>query len=388
MSDLKSSLKNRIQIWFIYVSIGIFLLLVGVLCAPVISWARADFVQGRLLQAQNLSRFGNRFIHLDTQTSRYILKSAIPFLESTAGEDDPFTLFELNWSQIYWRLAANVREANPQEILKSQLPLFALIKPQPIKITPKIVKTEPVQDLTPSKSPEPTNAPQDVPKLANDPVVLIYHTHTSESYIPVSGKDHVYPKGDIVEVGSYLKQILEEKYGIKCVHADEIHDQIPFRLSYQRSQLTVIKYLKEYPSLKVVLDIHRDATPGVSAKCVIKGVETATIGIIVGTDAMGLSHPNWRKNYHFASKLGDAMNLYYPGLNSRVLKSEARYNQHLHDHALIIEFGDQYSELDDIHRAVEDFAEILALTLNGDVSADTETSTPSPTPDIKMDPKK
>ena len=65
-----------------------------------------------------------------------------------------------------------------------------------------------------------------------------------------------------LKFGERLKQIFEEKYGIKCLHSEEIHDQYPFRDSYKRSQVTLMKYLKEYPSLKVVLDVHRDAHAG------------------------------------------------------------------------------------------------------------------------------
>ena len=164
-----------------------------------------------------------------------------------------------------------------------------------------------------------------------------------------------------------MQQVLEEKYNIKSIHSGEIHDQIPFRESYQRSQTTIKNYLSEYPSIKVVLDVHRDAAPGVNARCMINDKSVATIGIIVGSDKMGLPHPNWRKNYQFASKLAENMNLYYPGLNSRVLTTECRYNQHLHDHALIIEMGDQNSTLEEAYRAVELFGGILAITLNQEV---------------------
>jgi stage II sporulation protein P len=201
--------------------------------------------------------------------------------------------------------------------------------------------------------------------LAEVPSVLIYHTHTSESFIPVSGKDHrLNAKGDIVQVGEYLQKVLEEKYKVKCIHNEEIHDQYPFRDSYKRSQVTLIKCLKEYPSFKVVIDVHRDATPGVEATCSIQGKETATILLVIGSDKMGLPHPNWKKNLQFATKLTETMNLYYPGLSSGVIVSDARYNQHLHDHALIVEFGDQNSTLEQVNRAAELFAEILVITLD------------------------
>ncbi|HYH02869.1 MAG TPA: stage II sporulation protein P, partial [Bacillota bacterium] len=301
-----------------------------------------------------ISRVNNGFFKLDTQSSRFILRSGFPALERSAGEEDPFRLFELDWAAIYWRLAANIRHTNSHEILKTQLPLLSLVKVQP---KPIIVWESPLPvEPDPAKQTEPL-------QLSNEPAVLIYHTHTSESYIPVSGKDHILnQQGDIVKVGERLKQVLEEKYQIKTIHSDVIHDQPPFKESYERSLVTVKKMLKKYPSLQILIDLHRDATPGINAVCSIKKQPTATILIVVGSDQM-LPHPNWKKNHAFALRVADTMNLYYPGLNSGVIVSKGRYNQHLHERSLIFEFGDHNSTLQETYRSVEVFAEVLALTL-------------------------
>jgi stage II sporulation protein P len=341
--------------WFSYGTLGIILMLIGAFTVLTISSAKFN-----ILRLNTISQLGTRLIHLDTQTSRFILRNGIPILDRVADEDDPFTLMHLNWSEIYWRLAANVKTASPKEILSAQFPLLALFRPKPAPIIPPKIITIP----QPTTSPEP---PKDLPGpvLAGVPSVLIYHTHTSESYIPVSGKDHhLNAKGDIVQVGEYLQKVLEEKYKVECVHNEEIHDQYPFRDSYKRSQVTLIKCLKENPSYKAVIDLHRDATPGLEATCSIQGKVTATIMIVVGSDKMGLPHPNWKKNLQFANKLTEIMNLYYPGLSNGVIVSDARYNQHLNDHALIIEIGDQNSTLEQVNRAAELFAEVLVLTLN------------------------
>ncbi len=348
--------SHKIPVWFIYGTICIFCMLLGIGGAILARSSSRNLISSR----QNTPA-ENHLFHLDTQTSRYILRCGLPHLERSGGEDDPFTFLNLNWPELYWKLAANIREASPREILKAQIPLLALNSPGKIPLKPFIKEVIPQhtqEDIANQITPVPT------PILPNDPVLFIYHTHTSESYLPASGKDHVYPKGDIVLIGRYLYKILAEKYNIRSIHSEEIHDQIPFRESYERSQVTIKKYLAEYPSIKVALDLHRDATPGITAKCTINDQSTATISIVVGSDKMGLPHPNWRKNYQFAETLAENMNLYYPGLNSRILTADARYNQHLHDHALIIEVGDQNSTLEDAYRAVELFAGILAITLN------------------------
>jgi stage II sporulation protein P len=351
----KKNAKRNIPIWFTYGTLGIIFMLFGMLGVIF-----AKPTPARLLCFNAISVEGHRRFHLDTHTSRFILKCGVPILENSIGEEDPITVLNINWSELYWWLAGNIKATNPREILKAQIPLLALTPPTLIP-----VKTLPPQVLPP----QPENISKPVkddllPETPEAPVVFLYHTHTSESYLPVGGKEHIYPKGDIVLVGKHLQQVLSEKYNVKTIYTDESHDQIPFRESYQRSQVTIKKYLKEYPSIRAVLDIHRDATPGINARCVINNQNIATVGIVVGSDKMGLAHPHWKINHQFATRLAENMNLYYPGLNSRVLISDARYNQHLHDHALILEIGDQNSTLEEIYRAVELLAGAIMITLN------------------------
>lgn len=315
-----------------------------------------------VVTSDTVSRLHSGLIRLDTQSSRFILRSGIPALDRTAGEDDPVRLFHYNWSELYWKMAANIRYTTPYEILKTQLPVLALTKPAirpPTILPPYPAASEPEVDKTITP-----------PVMSDKPVVFLYHTHTTESYIPESGRDHSRPekgeKGDIVKVGAYMKRILEEKYGIKTVHCDKIHDSYPFRESYLRSQATIKEYLKTYPSIRYVFDIHRDATPGVKATCTIRGEKTSTIAVVVGTDRMGLEHPHWKENQQFAINLTEAMNRYYPGLSSGIIVSDARYNQHLHHRALILEFGDQNSRLEETYHAVDNFAAIFADHLKND----------------------
>lgn len=367
MSEIgKNNSQKEIPYWFTYGAFGIFLMFIGLFTVIII-----DSAEHNLTKADTIARVGNHIFQLDTQTSRFILRNGIPVLDRSAGEEDPFTLFHLNWVEFYWKLAANISQTTPQEILKAQVPLLALsrIKPKPLKFPPPIVK-EPISP--PNQAP----APKIAPLRFVQPYVLIYHTHTSESYLPESGKDHLFnQRGDIVKVGAYLQKILEERYGIKTIHCDQIHDHYPFRESYQRSQQTLVKYLKEYPSLKILLDVHRDATPGLKSTCPVKGAEAATLMMVVGSDKMGLPHPNWKKNHEFASNLNEFLNLYYPGLSNGIIISDARYNQHLSDRAIIVEFGNQNSELEQVYRSVEHFAEIFTVAAQQELSSASTTAT-------------
>jgi stage II sporulation protein P len=346
----KHTLRETTLIWLTYGALGLFLAVLGVVGALGLNLA-----QQRLFGPDRITRENQGLIRLDTQSCRFILNNGLPFLEQTAGEDDPFRLFEFDWSGIYWKLAVNLRRTNSREILKTQFPLLALVKTLPPQ--PPLVKN-PVFTKPPSDQKYPS-----LPPMSAEPQILIYHTHTSEAYIPASGKDHLLNRrGDIVKVGARLQKILETKYHLKTLHCDTIHDQPPFKESYERSQITVKQYLHDYPSLKLLIDLHRDATPGLNAVCSIKGVKTATILAVVGTDKI-MPHPEWRKNQAFAAQVMDRLNLYYPGLSNGIIVSKGRYNQHLHPHALIFEVGDQYSTLEEAYQAVDAFAAVLALTL-------------------------
>jgi stage II sporulation protein P len=364
MNDSKNQTTPRgTRLRPMVIALGILLMLAGIFIAHII--------HAESIMPSNSVALVSGTIRLDTQTSKYILKNGMPFLEKIVDEDDPLTFLNINWTDLYWHLAANIKNTSPLEIIRTQLPLLALVKVQP-KLVPKpvpLVIQRPIEDNPQLPLPEPERRPDTPSLVPGKPVVFIYHTHTTESYIPASGKDHlVNQTGDIVKVGSYLQKVLEEKYHLPCMHSETIHDQFPFRDSYKRSQLTVISYLKQYPSTKVVIDLHRDATPGLENNRMIKGVKAATIVTVVGSDKMGLPHPHWKDNLEFAKKLNENMELLYPGLSNGIIISDARYNQHLHTHAILIEFGDQYTTLEEAYRAADFFADVLALTLNKDNS--------------------
>lgn len=361
----KKNTQSEIPFWFTYGAPGILLMFLGILGVMI-----ACSLRQNITKSNTIAAIGNRIFQLDTHTSRYILRNGIPILDRSVGEEDPFSLFHFNWVDFYWQIAANTNQATPQEIIKAQLPLLALtrVKPPPLTYPPLV--REPLQPPFPKPTPEMKSL------RFTEPTILIYHTHTSESYLPVSGKEHLFnKKGDIVKVGAYLQKVLEEKHGIKTIHCDQIHDQYPFRESYQRSQLTLLKYLKEYPSLKILLDLHRDATPGLNTTCAVNGADAATLMIVVGSDKMGLEHPNWKKNHEFAVKLNESLNKYYPSLSNGIIIADARYNQHLSERSLIIEFGNHQSELEQVFHAADLFAEVLAHIVQQELSSTLSTST-------------
>lgn len=207
------------------------------------------------------------------------------------------------------------------------------------------------------------------------PKVLIFHTHTTESYIrstddlkkkavPSWSRDERF---NVVRVGEELAQHLRKKYGIEVIHNGTIHDYPSYNGAYGRSLDTVDKILKSYPSIKVVLDIHRDGL-GKEKKLrldtKINGKNVAKIMFVVGTHSKRLPHPNWKENLKLALKLQKTMNEKYPGLARHIYISKNRYNHHLSKGALIVEIGGDGNTLDEAIESTKYLAEVMNEVIN------------------------
>lgn len=314
-----------------------------------------------------------RFFHLDSRLGSTFLRQIIPGLTKITSEEDPDLFLETDSVDLILRLLVDIRYQSPQELLRVQIPLMSSLQTQKWYVTAASqqrsgntgIKTADLKRISPE---QPGVRPQPSPpeeRVKERPRLLILHTHTSESFLPVSGEEHCFNgRGDIVKVGAHLRQVLEDKYGLPTLHCDTIHDYYPFRESYKRAEKTISEYLSRYPDIQVILDLHRDATPGIEHRVNIKGKPAAKLIMVVGTDRLGLPHPNWEKNSRFAKELAEAVDRVYPGLVHGVIEAEARYNQHLHPHAIIVEVGDHNTTLEEAYYSTELFAGVLASYLN------------------------
>ena len=196
-------------------------------------------------------------------------------------------------------------------------------------------------------------------------IVGIYHTHTAENYENRGYNAHAQAgdKGDIVKIGRWIKERLNQKYNISVVHSESVHDKTYDR-SYIRSLQTAKKLVDNTPELDMMFDIHRDAIGSDNKKYVtteINGQKVAKIMIVVTNNNYGLPHPNWRENFRFAKKLAAKMNIMYPGLLRKVkLISNRRYNQHVHPQTLLLEIGSANSTLSEARRAAYLLSDVIA----------------------------
>lgn len=189
-----------------------------------------------------------------------------------------------------------------------------------------------------------------------EPQVLVVHTHSTESYdrFDAGFYDSEYPTRstdsnlNIVAVGAALCDELNA-LGINAVHATEYHDYPSYNNSYSRSRITVEDYLTRYPSIKVVLDIHRDGMQredGTRVKPTIEiGGEKAAQLMIVSGAGDDQPVPNFRENLKFAARLQDSCETLVPGFTRPVYFAYRYYNHDLTPGSLLVEVGSEASTL-------------------------------------------
>ncbi len=189
-------------------------------------------------------------------------------------------------------------------------------------------------------------------KNTKDPQVLIIHTHTTEGYLtydtgfyhPADTERTFDTKRNVCAAGAALKAALE-KQGIVTIHDTTVHDNPQYTGAYGRSEATVKALLKKYPTVKVVLDLHRDAilpndTTHVKPTAKADGKAAAQMMIIAGVvSTKALPHQKWQQNFHFALQLQKSLQATYPDLMRPLYLVGSRYNQHLSTGYLLVEVG-------------------------------------------------
>ncbi len=181
------------------------------------------------------------------------------------------------------------------------------------------------------------------------PKVLIYSTHTTESYTK-GGEDYeesaAYRTLDenynMLSLGALLETELEKR-GIEVLRDETLHDYPSYNAAYNHARKAVSQYLKDNPSLTLILDLHRDAgeTAAGQLRPLANVAETpaAQLMVVVGTDARGLVHPNWEENLSVGLKLQALLERLSPGITRPTCLRPQRFNQDLSPGCLLIEIG-------------------------------------------------
>lgn len=205
-------------------------------------------------------------------------------------------------------------------------------------------------------------------EITNKTNILIYHTHTCESYTASEGYEYEMTGNfrttdlnySVARVGTELTTYLENK-GFNVTHNTTYHDYPSYSGSYDRS-LETIKDLLMGTDTQLVIDLHRDAVGSSSSYAPtvkINDKYAAQMMFVIGTDGGGLEHPNWTQNLKIAIKIQKKANEMYPGLFRPVIVRNSRYNQHLTTGSSIIEVGATGNTMDQCILSMQCLANVL-----------------------------
>ncbi len=210
----------------------------------------------------------------------------------------------------------------------------------------------------------------------DQPQVLIMHTHTTESFMETPADyytEDFKPRTtdnskNMVKIGDIIAKKLNQN-GIKTIHDTTKHDYPEYTGSYGRAAKTINGYLKKYPSIKIVLDLHRDAisADGGKAKLVteINGKKAAQVMLVMGSQTGSITgHPHWKENLSLAFKLQQTIEAKYPTLARPVMLASKKYNQSLTKGSLLIEFGTEVNTLSEASYSAELVGNSLVSLLN------------------------
>lgn len=222
---------------------------------------------------------------------------------------------------------------------------------------------------------------------ADGPLVLVLHTHATECFaqpdetyaVPDGngGKNLFYSPSanttrttdnsrNVVHLGELFSQKLNE-LGISTIHCETQHDYPDYNKSYSNSRKSAKEYLEKYPSIKYIVDLHRDSIvrqngEKIKPLCNINSLDCAQVMLVMGT---GSNHPNWRKNLSLALKFKTVAENMYPGFSRPVYLRTWSFNQELCDGSMILEVGSCANSLEEVERAAVHAAEVFAAAING-----------------------
>ena len=194
---------------------------------------------------------------------------------------------------------------------------------------------------------------------AEGPQILIMHTHATEAFARTGAETYAETSTartldtsyNIIRVGEEVARILTEM-GLNVLHDTALYDYPDYNEAYSRSKAGVEGYLAQYPTIQVVLDIHRDALVGEDGAIYkpilqVDGEPAAQVMLLVGSDDAGADFPDWQEHLALAMDIQSRMNSLWPGLARPITLRTARFNQQLTKGSLLVEVGSHGNTLEE-----------------------------------------
>ena len=211
--------------------------------------------------------------------------------------------------------------------------------------------------------------------INDSPLVLIVHTHGSESYLENGyefySPEETFRSQEVEKTVVHIGEVLSEKLnslGIGTVHDKTMYDLTDFNKSYNYSREGIKAALSKYPTVRFVIDLHRDSIFDSSGNNVkplttLNGKKCAQLMLVIGTNEGGSDHPDWKDNLTFATHLQQKMNDYYPTLARPINLRAAAFNQALTKGSILLEVGSCGNTVEEAENAVLLFAQAYASLL-------------------------
>lgn len=194
------------------------------------------------------------------------------------------------------------------------------------------------------------------------PLVLIYHTHTSEGYKPAVATT-LNKSLNVCEVGDVLAASLTSLNNMKVIHDTNFNDDISYLMAYKNSKKILQNYLVKYGDIKLIVDLHRDSVENKkSITTKIDGKNTSTFRFVLAK-----SNPHFNKNAEVVSKLIKISNKLYPGLCRETYyynKGTDYFNQAMSNNACLIEVGSYVSNIVEANNTAICIAKIITQYFN------------------------
>ena len=209
------------------------------------------------------------------------------------------------------------------------------------------------------------------------PQVLIVHTHATESFM-LEDRDY-YTAADVsrttdnaanmINIGNIIAERLKVG-GFSVLHDTTQHDKDSYSGSYDKAAKTISEYLKKYPSIKIVIDVHRDSISlgdNNKAKPVVEigGRKAAQVMLCMGSQSGAVTgFPNWKENFRLAARFQQTMEVMYPGLARPMLLMSKKYNEHLTTGSMLLEVGTEANSISEAAYSAELVGNCLINLLN------------------------
>ncbi len=206
----------------------------------------------------------------------------------------------------------------------------------------------------------------------NCPAVLILHTHGTEAFQDQADAGYHTTDTDhtVCTIGEALAETLQEA-GIGTIHCTELFDTPSFDMAYYNAARYIRQTLEDAPSIRYILDIHRDAITteegtGIRPLSTEAGTEYAQMMFVVGTDHGGSGHTGWETNLALAARLQSAIHRDHPTLMRDINLRSASFNAQYAPGALLIEAGAACSDIEEAVRSIRILGEALAAEILGE----------------------